>query len=47
MNRPIYYIGLDLAADSFTAAIFTTPEKPFRVRGQIINSHDGFCSFDQ
>lgn len=54
MNRPIYYIGLDLAADSFTAAIFTTPvpegsirKKPLCVREQIINSHDGFCSFDQ
>lgn len=47
MNRPAYYIGIDVAADDFTAAILTTPDKPLHVRETILNSTDGFRSFEQ
>lgn len=47
MNRIAYFIGIDIAADDFTAAILTTPDKPFHVRETILNCADGFRSFEQ
>ena len=47
MNRPVSYIGIDIAADSFTAAILAAPDQPISVREQIPNDKDGFRSFHQ
>lgn len=47
MNRPTYYIGIDIASEHFTATLLTTPEKPLEVREKVINTSDGFCSLEQ
>lgn len=47
MNRPACYIGIDIAADHFSAALLTAPGKPVRMREQIPNSNDGFPLFSQ
>jgi transposase len=45
MNHPTYYIGIDIAADSFTAAIFTSPGQPTVVGPQFANTLEGLEEF--
>jgi transposase len=45
MNRPTYYIGIDVAADTFTAAIFTSPGQPTVAGPQFANSMEGLEEF--
>ena len=43
MNPKIkYYIGLDIASETFAAAIFTTPQQPRTVKEKLSNSLNGF-----
>jgi len=45
MNRPTYYLGIDIAADSFTAAILTSPGQPTVVGPQFANTLEGLEEF--
>jgi transposase len=45
MNRPTYYIGIDVAADTFTAALFTAPGQPTVVAPQCANTVEGLEAF--
>lgn len=47
MNQLKHFIGIDVAADSFVAAIFTTPEKPIVTSDVFLNSPDGFLTLQQ
>jgi transposase len=47
MNQPKYFIGIDIAADSFVVAIFTTPEKPILTSDIFSNTPEGFPNFRQ
>ena len=45
MNHPTYYIGIDVAADTFTVAIFTSPGQPTVVGPQFANTLEGLEEF--
>lgn len=48
MNRPALYVGIDVAADTFVAAIFASPSQPIISGGQNANSLEGlemFCDW--
>jgi transposase len=45
MNHPTYYIGIDVAADTFTVAIFRSPGQPTVVGPQFANSLEGLEAF--
>jgi transposase len=45
MNRPIYYVGIDVAADTFTVAIFTKPGQPTIAGPAFANTMEGLEDF--
>jgi len=47
MSQPTFYIGVDVSADHFTAAILTTPGTASQLRDLIPNTAGGYRSFEQ
>lgn len=42
MKQSKYYIGIDIAKDTFTVAIFTSPDAPYTIKEDLANTLDGF-----
>jgi transposase len=47
MKRTRWFIGLDIAADSFTGAILSSPDQPGVTKTNIPTTFDGYASFIQ
>lgn len=45
MTKNIYFIGIDIAADSFVASIYQSPRKPVITKEGFENTFDGFNIF--
>jgi len=45
MSKISYFIGVDIAADTFTASIYQSPDKPLQTKDSIANNACGFNVF--
>ena len=46
MNKPAFYIGIDISKDDFAASIFTNPNAPVLSKIEIQNDVPGFEVFE-
>jgi transposase len=47
MNRPEYYIGMDVAAETLAVGMLRSPEQPIQTLPEIANTLDGFQALEQ
>ena len=45
MDRPTYWIGVDLASETFTTSVLREPGTPVLVREQVPNTPEGIAGF--